>query len=110
MSHKLPLMPHTVRTVRDPYVLAYRLANPESRAVRRYTLDGSTGTVRRAYCVFCHELLATCSNEWPETKTFRREIAEHTEQCGPAHPDVLAYLPQVEKLQSFHALKDAESE
>jgi hypothetical protein len=49
----------------------YRLENPRSRAVAETTWYGSTGTVRRCYCVFCRRLKARSSAKWPETVTAR---------------------------------------
>lgn len=60
-----------------PIVAAYREAHPRSRAIRPYTLARSSGRVRRAQCIFCRAVIATCSAEWPVTKRFQAEIESH---------------------------------
>lgn len=60
----------------------YREIHPKSRAVNFWTYYGSTGCVRKATCIFCRNVVATCSNKWPETKTFLREAEEHCEGCS----------------------------
>ena len=63
------------------HVMLYRRLNPRSRAVNHYTYYGSTGCVRKATCIYCRNVVATCSNKWRETKTFRREANNHTANC-----------------------------
>lgn len=58
-------------------VEAYRARNPRSRAERDYTLYGSTSCIRRATCVYCRTVIATCSARWPETKGYRAAIDAH---------------------------------
>jgi hypothetical protein len=58
-------------------IRAYRADHPRSRAVRAYTLACSSGTVRRAQCIYCRRVIATCSAAWPMTKTFVADIAQH---------------------------------
>lgn len=58
-------------------VRAYRRDYPKSRAVRPYTLRLSSGIVRRAECIYCRKVIATCSAKWPETKAFQATIAQH---------------------------------
>lgn len=60
----------------------YREIHKHSRAVNLYTLYGSGGKVRRATCIFCRKVVATCSNTWPETITFRQKAYEHCSQCA----------------------------
>lgn len=55
----------------------YRKINKWSRAVRDYTLYGSSSVVRRATCIYCRNVIATCSNEWPETVEFFKKTNEH---------------------------------
>lgn len=80
-------------------VIAYRNINPWSRAEAPTTLYGSSSAVRRATCIFCREVIATCSNKWPATKTYEAQIEEHTPEClqewleVPKH--ALAYLAAV---------------
>lgn len=60
----------------------YRTINTWSRAIKLYTLYGSGGTQRRATCIFCRKVVATCSNQWPETQTFRKNAYKHSKQCA----------------------------
>ena len=63
------------------HVSLYRRLNPRSRAVNHFTYYGSTGGIRRATCIYCRKVVATCSNKWRETKTFHKDACQHTEQC-----------------------------
>lgn len=69
---------NTVTTTLHPDVVRYRARNPQSRAVRHYTLASSSARVRRATCIYCRQLIATCSNEWPATLTWLAAIESHT--------------------------------
>jgi hypothetical protein len=60
-----------------PIIAAYRAAHPESRAVRTFTLAASSGTVKRAQCIFCRTIIATCSASWPTTKAFVAACRDH---------------------------------
>lgn len=63
------------------YVSLYRKLNPRSRAVDDWTYYGSSGVVKRATCIYCRRLIATCSAKYPETKSFTRIANEHTKHC-----------------------------
>jgi len=63
-------------------VALYRLRNPRSRAVQDWTYDGSGGKVRRAECIYCRQVVATCAAAWPETLMFRARAAEHSKECA----------------------------
>lgn len=63
-------------------VQLYRENNPTSRAQNVWTYYGSSGVVRRATCIFCRRLIATCSNNWPETKRFRENADDHAFDCA----------------------------
>lgn len=63
------------------FVSLYRKTNPKSRAVNGFTYYGSTGCRRKATCIYCRSVVATCSNKYPETKTFRRQAYEHVFDC-----------------------------
>jgi len=56
----------------------YRAKNPRSRATRDWTYYGSTGCVRRATCIYCRRVIATCSQKWPETQQFSDDAEAHT--------------------------------
>lgn len=60
----------------------YREINRRSRAVNLWTYYGSSGCVRRATCIFCRHVVATCSGAWPETIGFRRDADAHCEECA----------------------------
>jgi hypothetical protein len=64
-------------------VMAYRELHPRSRAQAdwRYL---STGSRTRAQCVYCRDIVATCSAAYPETKTFRRLADGHSRACAMA--------------------------
>jgi ribosomal protein L24 len=62
-------------------VSLYRKLNPSSRAVNDYTYYGSSGVVRRATCIYCRNVVATCSAKWKETKSFRKDACQHTNKC-----------------------------
>lgn len=64
-------------TTLHPDVVRYRARNPQSRAVRHYTLSRSSARVRRATCIYCRCEIATCSNEWPATKAWLAAIESH---------------------------------
>lgn len=66
-------------------IALYRIEHPRSRAERKWTYVGSTGSVTRATCVFCRAAIATCSAKWRPTKAFGRAILEH--EC----PALLGY-------------------
>lgn len=56
---------------------AYRLINPESRAIRHYELTRSSGNVRRATCIFCRVLIDSESSRYRTTKHFGNAIEDH---------------------------------
>lgn len=58
-------------------VRAYRLINPESRAIRHYELTRSSGNVRRATCIFCRVLIDSESSKYQTTKHFSDAIEGH---------------------------------
>ena len=60
----------------------YRKMNPVSRAVNTWTYYGSTGVRRIATCIFCRRVIATCSNDWPETVSFRADSNQHGAKCA----------------------------
>jgi hypothetical protein len=66
-------------------VAKYRHDNPRSRAYSTWTYYGSTGSVRRATCVFCRRTISTCSANWPETRRFTRDAREHSRACAEAY-------------------------
>lgn len=68
--------------MKQEIIEAYRKINPRSRAVDYFTYYGSGAVVRRATCIFCREIISTCCNQYPETKTFKREIDEHCRLCA----------------------------
>ncbi len=56
----------------------YRAINRRSRAIAPWTYRGSSGCVRRATCIFCRRVIATCSANWPTTKQFRAACETHS--------------------------------
>jgi len=64
-------------------VRAYRALNPASRAVANWAY-ANTGARKRARCVYCREIIATCSARYPETLTFRRDANGHGAACAAA--------------------------
>ena len=68
--------------MRNIILQRYRAIHPKSRAVNFWTYYGSTGCRRLATCIFCRQIVASCSQKWPETKTFRRQADEHCSQCS----------------------------
>ena len=59
----------------------YKILNPKSRATQDWTLYGSSGSVRRATCIYCRSIIATCSNNWPATNRFYELIENHSHKC-----------------------------
>ena len=67
--------------ITDQALKSYRALNPASRALRRWTYYGSGGSVRRVTCVACRRVIATSAQNWPETKTARRDRDQHLATC-----------------------------
>lgn len=63
-------------------VKLYRTYNTKSRAVGPWTYYGSTGRVRKATCIFCRNVVATCCNDYPETGTFQNQANSHVRECA----------------------------
>lgn len=67
-----------------PVVKEYRKDNPHARAPNITNEYGSSSVVRRVYCTFCGDCIATRSKDWPETKRSEAARAIHWRTCDEA--------------------------
>lgn len=67
-----------IAEVRRLALVALRLTEPKRRAIRHFDLTASSGTVRRATCVFCGAQIDTESAKWRRTAHFVASIRTHT--------------------------------